>query len=147
MKRWGIRAWVIGLMALMALAANSPARAGDPGLEVGQVWTVRNAPNPELRALIARIEPFGKSDIVVHISLTGVLMQNPDGESVLTTASHLPFEQSVLVASLDTLVETGQPLDAHFATGYQIWLDDEGGIFTVPVAEVVSLLLNPVPPD
>jgi hypothetical protein len=115
------------------------ASAQDIELEVGQVWTIQNAPSEATRVWIGRIEAFGNADTAVHITLYDLPRIGGFGGEV----SHLPFDEATLRRSLDTLIASDQPNRPNFEMGYDNWKDAEGGVFTITVSEVYETVLLP----
>jgi len=114
-----------------------------PEIAEGQVWTIKDAPGPETRVLVYKIEPYAPEDLAVHVSMTGV------GRGVLSTGatfvgeiSHLPFEHDALAASLDRLVETGRLPNPELQAGYEQWKLANGGLFTISAAETIRVVFE-----
>jgi hypothetical protein len=121
-------------LAVLAAALPVLARAdpsAKPALAVGQEWSAKDTP---AKVVIGRIEDLGDGHIAVSVSLVEVPTDH--GPRAL---AHLPFDQAALVASLDQLLATGVALDPEFEQGYQQWKRANGGVFTIPVAQVAAL--------
>lgn len=106
----------------------------------GQVWEYRTRPGDEGSLLkIQRIETIGPADggeRVYHISVIGFRLRNPDMQPVL---QHSPVSRETLDASVtrlgDQSVKFPDPGD-----GIAQWKADNGGIFTLPVAEIIEFI-------
>ncbi len=53
--------------------------------------------------------------------------------------AHIPFEKSALTASVDKLLATGVTPSRDFESGYKQWKEQNGGIYTVSVAQAIGL--------
>jgi len=102
----------------------------------GQVWAYRTRPGEEgSRLRIHSVEtPPGSGEPVFHLSLSGL------GVSL----GHLPVGRETLDASVTALADAG---DADFpdpSEGIETWRRDEGGVFTIPLADIVQALADAV---
>jgi len=112
-------------------------------LEVGQVWTIKDAPRPETRVVISLIEPYDSELSAVHVSMTGVgFGKSATGQTFAGEISHLPFEREALEASLDRLVGNARIPGPEFHQGYEEWKKASGGIFTISVAETIRVVFE-----
>jgi hypothetical protein len=115
----------------------------DSEFKVGQVWNYRTRPTETNSTLtICKIEIAGKLGKVIHISLADVKVKNPRKvDGVDTHISHLPFAESAVKQSVTQLVKEGVELP-DYKEGYDLWRNSvesgEGGVWTIPVAEVVA---------
>jgi len=88
---------------------------------------------------IQTIEPFpglGDGALVFHISLIGTCLKKPGLQPLI---SHAP----VLQESLDASVTHPANAQADFLSadaGITRWREDKRGVFTLPVADVVSII-------
>ena len=148
-----MRVTIIRVLTTVLLTAlcSSIASASDTALAVGQRWSYKARPGEDNSTLvIGRIEQHATLGEIAHISILGVHVkapQRPDG--VLQTLGHIPISVESLRSSLLELVGSGSP-DENFEQGYTIWRDivedGEGGVFSIPVREIVSYVeegLNP----
>lgn len=97
-----------------------------------------SSPRTTARIIIGRIEPWNNK-IVVHISVVDIPASRDPGVSALSAIAHAPFEESALKASIGKLLATGVAPLADFETGYNRWRTQNGGIFTVTVAQAIGL--------
>jgi len=110
----------------------------------GQVWTYRTRPGEESsRAIVTRVDADGLGNIV-HVRLVGLRVQNPSVSGGLSEEiSHMPFAEAAVAASVVAHVADTAPL-ADNDEGYMTWQEAFGqgraGIFTVTLAEAVSLM-------
>lgn len=107
--------------------------------EVGQIWEYRSREGEEGSLLkIQEISQLGPGDnpmLVYHVSIIGVRL-GPN--SRIKEISHVPLSTETLDVSVTAL----SPLDPEFPDpeeGMEIWREDEGGVFTLPVAEIVNI--------
>lgn len=106
----------------------------------GQVWEYRTRPGDEGSQLkIQKIEPFpglGEEGMVFHISIAGVCLKKPGLQPLI---SHAPVSQESLDASVSHLSEGGMDFPSA-DDGITAWRNDRGGVFTIPVADVVAYI-------
>lgn len=116
-------------------------------VEEGQTWTFKDAPHPDVRIVIGKIEQIwdGK-DIAVSVSI--VNLRTERGNLIGQTISHLPFSREALQPHLVELNEVSLPLDSEFEGGYATWKAalerGEAGVFTISPAEAIIVVLDTV---
>ncbi|MCD2186638.1 hypothetical protein [Actinomycetospora soli] len=104
----------------------------------GQVWSYRTRPGEEhsrLRVLLTDSDPV--LGHIVHVSVRDVVIPNSWSDSGYTTwITHVPLSQEAFERSAIDLLGTdpGEP-DLE---GYRTWRDENGGVFTLSLAEVVD---------
>jgi len=110
-----------------------------PDFAVGQEWSIRSLPQSTAKVVIGRIEPW-RDKIVVHVALVDI-PSPPIGaaETKITEIAHAPFEESALAASVGSLIATAVTPPPDFEYGYRQWKEHQGGIFTVPISQVIAL--------
>jgi len=108
----------------------------------GQVWEYRTRPGDEGSLLkIQRIElypnaPAGEGRRVYHISVIGARL---GPQRTPTDLQHFPVSQ----ATLDVSVIRRSDSRASFPApdeGIAAWRQAQGGVFTIPVAEIVDMV-------
>jgi hypothetical protein len=118
----------IGLMG-----ATSPESNYVPG----QVWEYHTRPGDEGSLLrIQKIEQLDKIGPVYHISIIGVHFIRAPLTSEL---QHLPVSRQTLDASVTRL----SPSTVQFpdpSAGIDQWRAAHGGVFSIPVADIVSII-------
>jgi hypothetical protein len=119
----------------MASAGESPV---DPDFAVGQEWSLKSSTLSTAKIVIGRIEPW-KNKIAIHVSIIDIAMSSSEAGLRLTTIAHIPFEKSALAASVDKLLLTGVVPPPKFETGYRQWKEQNGGIFTISVAQAIGI--------
>lgn len=137
---WSRISWLWALLLLGATGASGlPSQRPAPHLAVGQEWSIGSLQGSTAKIVIGRIEPW-RDKIVVHVALVDIPLP-PAGVAGnrVTEIAHAPFEESALAASLGDLVATAVTLPPDFESGYRQWKEHQGGIFTVPVSEVIAL--------
>ena len=114
--------------------------AGFGELAPGQVWIYDTREGEETsRAIILLIEHGTRHGDIAHIALRNVRISNPGRQPpVIDVVGHLPIAEEHARASLRVLEGAG-PVP-EFRDGYQQWKDDQGGVWTIPLKEVVSAL-------
>jgi len=120
------------------LGASNPAARHH--YTAGQVWEYRTRPGDEGSLLkIQQVEadpPLAKRGPIYHISVIGFHLSNPQVVSILP---HAPVSQQTLDASVIRLATTSAAFpDA--APGIDEWRQAKGGVFTIPVAEIIDIL-------
>lgn len=109
-------------------------------LAVGQIWAIKNAPGPNTRIVIGRIEGN-----IVHISVFDV--PTPPGYPLKTGAipiGHMPFARAAIDMSIDKLLGSNGQTESSFEDGYEEWRSAKGGYFTVSVSEAIAATLEAV---
>jgi hypothetical protein len=110
----------------------------------GQVWTYKDAPRPDSRAIVGKVENIAGAGWVVSVCLTNVYLPNwQTHEPELNAISHAPMTAEAMDNSVIAQSGTGEPIEA-FAEGYGEWRSffdkHEAGVFSITVAEVVKFI-------
>ncbi len=112
---------------------------------VGQEWNYKTRPGEENSTLkILKIEEYPTIGKVIHISLSGLKMKNPQNpKGVADKISHLPITEEALDKSIIRIKnDTRQMPDSTEMDGYSYWKRefDKGnaGVFSIPVSEIVN---------
>ncbi|WP_073268755.1 hypothetical protein [Phytopseudomonas punonensis] len=111
----------------------------------GQVWNYQTRAGEESsRLYIVQIDPHEKLGPIYHIALDGLKLRNPHIEGGLQIdLPHLPISEAALQSSVTQLIDSGAPMP-DISEGYGHWKAafdaDEGGIFTIPVAQAVEYI-------
>jgi hypothetical protein len=134
------------MRSLRALAAASllwfaapVAYAQTVAFEVGQVWSLKAPMDPAARIRVGRIENEGQT---VHISLWGQPIEATGPLGSPLVAGHLPISAEALADSVDRVVAEQPPEGLSFEEGYSQWRDAQGGVFTISVAEIVTVMVE-----
>lgn len=111
---------------------------------LGQVWEYQTRAEDEGSLLkIQQIEGASSNDEIgriYHISIIGIEISEPFR---ITEIGHLPVAASTLDASV-TRLHTGEAAFPDAAPGIQQWREAEGGVYTIPMAEIVDILQQTV---
>jgi hypothetical protein len=105
--------WSILFLICLSIA---PVYGQDVDLEEGQIWTVREDAEDNVRVIIVRIEQlYGAA--VAHIAIVSNDVQ----------IDHLAIHAGTLRPQLTELIGTHAPIPANFETGYTAWSNNPGG--------------------
>ena len=131
-----LKSLMLLLGAVLSGAATSPPPSS-PRYAAGQIWEYRHRPQDVASLLkIRRVEDGGKLGVIYHITIVGLVLRNPAAGSAL---HHAPVSQQTLDASVTRL---GQSAIAwpDVEPGIAQWRQDNGGVFTIPVAQIVQII-------
>jgi hypothetical protein len=138
-----MKSFVVSVLLSAVLALPAWAGAGAPDVEVGQVWTIHDAPSDQTRLTITLIEKMPDGRTVVHASVEGIgTGVSAFGFEFIGEILHMPFSLESIEKSLDELVRSNAPIKAEFLAGHATWLADEGGIYTITVSEAIDVTLE-----
>lgn len=126
------------LLALALLVSAGAAAARD--YAVGQVWQyhVRSGDEGSLLRIQAIETPAGyeKYGPIYHISVIGVHFPGvPGGQPI----GHLPVSRETLEASV-TQLSPSKDAFPDWQEGVKLWRADRGGVFTISLAEIVTIV-------
>lgn len=107
----------------------------------GQVWTYKTRPGEEGSTLqINRIEEHAKLGRIYHISVTDLHVRTPQVRSgFVSELPHLPVSEKTLEESAPSLSAV-PPRKIYFESGYAEWNRAQGGVFTIAVSEIISVI-------
>lgn len=113
--------------------------------QVGQIWKYQTRPiDPKSTLRILKVERLHGTTIAVHVQINSLNTKSAPDKKDGSTASHLPFSEEAVEASVTELLATKQPLPKDYEEGYGMWreafLSGKAGVFTAPVAEVVNMI-------
>ncbi|MBD2714419.1 hypothetical protein KBK19_05190 [Microvirga sp. STR05] len=117
----------------------------DSKYKVGQIWKYQTRPNERESLLtVVKVELQHEAIVVVHIHVDGLCLKPTEhGGKPGTTASHLPFSEEAMDASVIHLVTQVEQLPS-FEEGYEMWreafLDGKAGTFSITVAQVIDFI-------
>jgi len=125
------------MIFLMAVSNLADGREFD----IGQVWTYKTRPGEEQSVLqINKVENVEKLGRIYHISVFHLHVSVPGApEGFVSELPHLPVSQKSLDDSV-LLLSKEPAQDVDFEEGYREWTEASGGVFTMPVAEVVDVV-------
>jgi len=110
-------------------------------LAEGQEWSIKSLSPTTAKVVIDRIEPW-KNQTVIHISIVDISMSSSQPGNPVMRIDHIPFEKTALKASVDKLLSIGVAPPLNFETGYRQWKENNGGIYTIPVMQVLATILG-----
>ncbi|HVY98890.1 MAG TPA: hypothetical protein VHA35_05275 [Dongiaceae bacterium] len=137
------------LLALVLIGAidGLPARAGGPtdlacrkSFAVGQEWSLQSYGGTTV--VIGRVEDW-EEQTAIHVSILNI--KGPPGSTAAVTmdqVAHAPFSCEALKRSVATLIRTDASPLSGFETGYERWQAAKGGVFTIPVTELLDVMLG-----
>jgi hypothetical protein len=104
----------------------------------GQEWSVKSVFPTNAKVVIARVDKW-KGEEAVHVSIVDIRIPGlGGGASTVITIGHVAFEKAALDASVDRLIATGVSPAPSFKAGYKQWKDEQGGLSTTSVANVIA---------
>lgn len=112
----------------------------------GQVWRYQNRlQEPESTVTICKLETSGDKS-VVHVSLSNLQLKNPQtATGFQEEMPHLPMDEATLRACVVELIEENASLPDYEA-GYNQWKEAQGGVWTLPLAEIIDAIEATIPP-
>ncbi len=139
------------LMALFLVGCGEkPAKIETPMEEtkykVGQVWNYSTREGEEgSRIFIVRADANEKLGTIYHIYVDGLKIKNPHVDSgVQDHLPHSPVSEKTLDESVTTLANDSAPDLPDVSEGYQTWKEafdkGQGGIFTIPVSQIIQYI-------
>jgi len=130
---------------MVAFVANAQGQnETKPEFVPGQVWSIKSAHPTPAKVIIGRIEPL-RNGSVVHVSIVDVpIPQGLRGAGNTITIGHMPFDKVVLLESLDRLLAVNTSPAPDFERGYQQWLAEKGGVFTVSVSKAIEIVFQSI---
>ncbi len=106
---------------------------------VGQIWSIKSSEPTTTKIGIGRIENRNKR-VIIHIWAFDVpFTAGGAGAPKTTTIAHMPFDKAALAASADRLLKENVAVNPELESGYKQWRRANGGVFTVGVAEAISV--------
>ncbi|NML67302.1 hypothetical protein HHL22_19040 [Hymenobacter sp. RP-2-7] len=113
--------------------------------QVGQIWEYQTrTADPNSTLQILKVEKLYGAEIAVHIQVNGLNLKSNPEKKDSGTASHLPFSEDAIEASVTQLVVAKESLPQDFEKGYQMWreafLEGKAGVFAMPIARVVNMI-------
>ncbi len=151
MKRIGLLMIGVALFSLLAGCKgqeqhkeNTNHMETAPGkFKIGQVWKYHNRAGEDSSTLtILKIEKYEKGGTIVHISVDGIKLYNPDAPGGYSSfIGHLPFAEAALFKSVTQLTGQNNNLP-DYAEGYNDWKEawdkGKGGYWTIDLKEAIN---------
>lgn len=117
----------------------TPTVVDDPTYKPGQVWSYKTRPGDEESTLtILKVETTPKLGTIVHVQIQKWRLQNCKGNTGDSTMDHAPFSRAAIDKSVVKLLRTEKDLP-DYEEGYKDWLSHCGGIYTMSVADALTL--------
>jgi hypothetical protein len=136
---------VLFLVTILGISCSSSSDEEIIQFQAGQKWRFSGRlQDPEPILIILKIEPGEKTSNIIHISVTGIHINNPKAPGGFTSdIAHLPFDEATLRKNVTEFLSRDNSLP-EFQESYDIWREasDQGKakVFTIPVAEAVDIL-------
>ena len=113
--------------------------------QVGQVWEYQTRlVDPKSTLQILNVQRLYGTTVAVHVQVNGLNLKSVPKLKDGGTASHLPFSEESIEASVTNLLRANQPLPEDYKEGYETWynafMEGKAGVFTMPVARVVNMI-------
>ena len=116
-----------------------PTVVDDPTYKPGQVWSYKTRPGEEESTItILRVESTPKLGTIVHVQIQKWKLENCKGNTGDSTMDHAPFSKAAIDKSVVKLLRTEKDIP-DFDEGYKDWLSHCGGVYTMSVADALSL--------
>lgn len=116
-----------------------PTVVDDPTYKPGQVWSYKTRPGEEESTItILRVETTPKLGTIVHVQIQKWKLENCKGNKGDSTMDHAPFSKAAIDKSVVKLLRTEKDIP-DFDEGYKDWLSHCGGVYTMSVADALSL--------
>jgi hypothetical protein len=113
------------------------SHVSDPIFKRGQVWSYHSRPDePDSTVTILQIDRLEKVGVVIHVRVDGLRMRNPRHQ-LIPAIEHMPFSRDAMLLSAIDVQRTAETLPT--LEGYDRWRADCGGVYTISVADAVSV--------
>ncbi|MCO1336868.1 hypothetical protein MO867_21300 [Microbulbifer sp. OS29] len=115
----------------------------DVKIKEGQEWKYDNREGEESsRAIILKIEESKDNSLIVHIHVSGIKINNPNGDESIEEITHMPFSIEALGASLHEFI--GESDIPDYLDGYNSWKREyesgNAGVFSISIGESVKYM-------
>jgi hypothetical protein len=108
--------------------------------EIGQVWSYKTRSNEQLSKIyIVKIDKLKNEEFAYHIFVDNLHIKNNSEQGFQTSLPHLPVSRKTLDESVTDLVNINRVDMPDISEGYEIWKKDNGGIFTIPVENIIKI--------
>jgi hypothetical protein len=117
----------------------TPTVVDDPTYKPGQVWSYKTrAGDEDSTVTILRVESTPKLGTIVHVQIQRWRLENCHGNTGDSTMDHAPFSKAAIDKSVVKLLRTDKDIP-NFEEGYRDWLSHCGGVYTMSVADALTL--------
>ncbi|WP_108787124.1 hypothetical protein [Erythrobacter sp. Alg231-14] len=139
--------WAALLALIAAFAMSASAYAQNERYEAGQVWAFSDRGIDEGALIkiqeVGQIGPKDEPMTVYHISMIGIAIP---GQSDPIEISHIPVSREALDASVTA--EANRDIEfPDYMEGKQNWEEANGGVFTITLSEIASLIRDQIAPQ
>ena len=144
-----LASYVLFAMLLSGCGGESPkpeSEMEEAKYKIGQVWNYNTREGEEgSRIFIVRADPDEKLGTIYHIYVDGLRIKNPHSASGSQDhLPHSPVSEKTLDDSVTSLaIENALDLP-DVSEGYKTWKEafdnGQGGIFTIPVSQIVQYI-------
>ena len=111
--------------------------------ETGQRWTYyTRGQDAGSTLIVGQVDGDDVKPAVIHIRVEGIASPHSDTPIEI---GHMPFTLEAMDASVVDLVAADVTLPAEFAEGIATWKNQQGGVFSVAVAEAIDGVLSAMP--
>ncbi len=109
----------------------------DARFKPGQVWSYQTRPGESASTLtILQVDRTEKLGAIVHVRVDGLNAHNSRGELV-PFIEHMPFTRDAMLLSTVQLLRTEDKIPS--LEGYETWRSKCGGVYSISVADAVSV--------
>lgn len=110
----------------------------DAEFKPGQVWAYRNRPGESASTLtVLQVDRTEKLGTIIHVRVDGLQVHNPNG-TLVSSIEHMPFSRDAMLRSTVRLLRTESSIPT--LEGYENWRSACGGVYTIAVADAVSVM-------
>jgi hypothetical protein len=115
-----------------------PTETKDSKFRPGQVWQYKTRSHEQNSTLtILKIESLPKLGTIIHIRVEKIRLRNCTGGPEPDKFEHMPFARDAIERSVTKLLKESSVPDFH--DGYDQWRNDCGGVYTITVAEAITV--------
>jgi len=144
-----MKPFVISLLSFLVVGCGSKSSdvqgtMASTKYQVGQIWNYQTRQGEESsQIIIVKVEPDKKLGMIYHIYIDGLRIPNPHLKTgIQDSLPHCPVSEKTLDDSVTMLTSRiADPLP-DISSGYANWKEafdsGEGGIFTMPVKEIIQ---------
>jgi len=121
-----------------------PSDTTESKFHVGEKWSYHTRPGEEGPSVtIVKVETAPVLGVIVHISIDGLRIRNPNAPGFMGGVGHMPFAESAIERSVTTLSARNAPIP-NYKEGYLEWRRafevGKAGVFSVTIAEGVDFI-------
>lgn len=115
-----------------------PRPATDTKYIPGQVWHYKTRKGEDESTItVLKVDRLPGTGTVIHVRISGIHLANCAGGPEPNAIEHSPFTRAALDRSVTRLERTDKEIP-DFQIGYDDWLKNCGGVYTVTIAETIQ---------